>query len=105
LLGDIPLLGNLFKSRATDITRTNLMVFIHPVILRDSSVASRYTNSKYNYIRALQMGEDAEGVDLMPGKSQPVLPEIGEFGALPGKQDAAQAPAQSVDGGTDATNE
>ncbi|MDH3980487.1 MAG: type II secretion system secretin GspD [Gammaproteobacteria bacterium] len=105
LLGDIPLLGNLFKSRATDITKTNLMVFIHPVILRDSSVASHYTNSKYNYIRALQMGEDAEGVDLMPGKSHPVLPEFDEFSSLPAQQGAVPAPAQSVDTGSDATNE
>jgi general secretion pathway protein D len=109
LLGDIPLLGNLFKSRATDVNKTNLMVFIHPVILRDSSVASRYTNSKYSYIRALQMGEDAEGVDLMPGKSHPVLPEIGEFTALPASQGAVQvpvpAPVQADNAGQDSTDE
>jgi general secretion pathway protein D len=101
LLGDIPLLGNLFRSRATDITRTNLMVFIHPVILRDGTTTSNYTNSKYNYIRALQMGEDADGVDLMPGKSHPVLPEIGEFTAPPGNQDAVQVPTQPVSAGVD----
>lgn len=83
LLGDIPLLGLLFKSRTADVTRQNLMVFIHPVILRDSSVASQYTNSKYNYIRTLQQGLDADGVNLMPGKAQPVLPEIGTFTAVP----------------------
>ena len=105
LLGDIPLLGNLFKSRATDVTRTNLMVFIHPVILRDSSVASRYTNSKYNYIRSLQLGEDAEGVDLMPGMSHPVLPEIGEFSAMPGRQDAVQVPAQQININPDEKND
>ncbi|MGB5539908.1 MAG: type II secretion system secretin GspD [Gammaproteobacteria bacterium] len=89
LLGDIPLLGLLFKSRTADVTRQNLMVFIHPVILRDSSVATQYTNSKYNYIRSLQQGLDADGVNLMPGKAQPVLPEIGEFTAVP----SAAAPA------------
>ena len=81
------------------------MVFIHPVILRDSATTSNYTNHKYNYIRALQMGEDADGVDLMPGKSHPVLPEISEFRAAPGSQDAAQVPAQPVSTEADAKND
>ncbi len=105
LLGDIPLLGNLFKSRTSDGTKTTLMVFIHPVILRDSAITSNYTNSKYNFMRALQSGEDADGVNLMPGKSHPILPEFDEFSALPGKQGAVQAPAQSVDAGANETNE
>ncbi len=104
LLGDIPLLGNLFKSRTSDVTKTNLMVFIHPVILRDSAITSNYTNSKYNYIRALQTGADADGVNLMPGKSHPVLPEIDELSASPGNQGAVPAPAQSVDTAPDATD-
>ncbi len=81
LLGDIPLLGYLFRSTTADVTKTNLMVFIHPVILRDSAVAGQYTNSKYNYIRSLQMGEDEDGVNLMYNKSHPVLPPIEEFTA------------------------
>lgn len=105
LLGDIPLLGNLFKSRATDVTKTNLMVFIHPVILRDSSVASHYTNNKYNYIRALQMSEDADGVDLIPGKQHPVLPDIDQYTPVPALPEAVQAPAVPVDTGSNATDE
>jgi general secretion pathway protein D len=105
LLGDIPLLGNLFKSRATDVTKTNLMVFIHPVILRDSSVASHYTNNKYNYIRALQMNEDADGVDLMPGKQHPVLPDIDQYTPVPALPEAVQPPAVPVDTGSNATDE
>ena len=105
LLGDIPLLGNLFKSRSTDVTKTNLMVFIHPVILRDSSVASHYTNNKYNYIRALQMSEDADGVDLMPGKQHPVLPDIDQYTPVPALPEAVQAPAVPVDTGSNATDE
>jgi len=83
LLGDIPLLGNLFKSKTGDVDKVNLMVFIHPVILRDSVVTKSYTNSKYNYIRELQRSADQDGINLIPGKSQPVLPEIDEFTAGP----------------------
>jgi general secretion pathway protein D len=78
LLGDIPLLGLLFQSRGADVTRKNLMVFIHPVIMRDAAVTAEYTNSKYNYLRTLQLGQDRDGVNLMPSKRQPVLPEWGE---------------------------
>jgi general secretion pathway protein D len=112
LLGDIPLLGNLFKSRTADVTKTNLMVFIHPVILRDSSITSNYTNSKYNYIRSLQRGEAADGVNLMPDRTHPTLPEMDELTApvtpvTPGTQVApdavpAPAPARSVDTRRDA---
>ena len=83
-LGDIPFLGALFRSKTADVTKTNLMVFIHPVILRDASVTQSYTNSKYNYIRALQMQQDEDGVNMIPGKQHPVLPLVEEFSIAPG---------------------
>ncbi len=55
LLGDIPLLGNLFRSTSTTKTKQNLMVFIHPVILRDASSSNLATESKYDYLRARQL--------------------------------------------------
>jgi len=83
-LGDIPFLGALFRSKTADVTKTNLMVFIHPVILRDAAITESYTNSKYNYIRALQMQQDADGVNMMPGKQHPVLPVMEQFTVAPG---------------------
>ena len=77
LLGDIPLAGYLFRSSGADVNKTNLMVFIHPVILRDQAVTERYTNRKYNYLRALQLGERVDGISLMKGQKHPVLPEWG----------------------------
>ena len=77
ILGRIPLIGNLFRVRNTQKTKTNLMVFIHPVILRDSAVTEQNTNSKYNYFRAIQLKEGKDGVNLLPGKHAPVLPEWG----------------------------
>ena len=77
LLGDIPLAGYLFRSSGADVNKTNLMVFIHPVILRDKTLTERYTNSKYNYLRALQLGERVDGISLMKDQKHPVLPEWG----------------------------
>lgn len=100
LLGDIPLLGNLFKSRSADVRRQNLMVFIHPVILRNSEDAALHTNSKYNYLRELQRIEDADGVNLMPGKAHPVLPEIETYSAPRPAAVPATEKAQEPEKGT-----
>jgi general secretion pathway protein D len=83
LLGDIPLVGHLFRSDASRLEKTNLMVFIHPTILRDDLLASRYTNSKYNLLRTQQLMRDEEGIPLMPGASQPILKEWEEISELP----------------------
>ena len=54
LLGDIPLLGNLFRSRSRDRTKTNLMVFIRPTIIRNAEDAAQLTGERYQYVRAEQ---------------------------------------------------
>ena len=54
LLGDIPLLGFLFRSSSTAKTNQNLMVFLRPSILRDRKDADTLTNEKYSFIRGLQ---------------------------------------------------
>jgi len=80
ILGRIPLLGNLFRNRSTDLVKTNLMVFIRPKILRDSSQTAFETDSKYRLIRDSQQGGR---VDLMPGAGRPVLPPIEDYDYKP----------------------
>ena len=75
-LGSIPVLGNLFRTRKSDVVKTNLMVFIRPKILRDSADVSFETDSKYNLIRDSQRGGN---IALMPGQNRPVLPPIDEM--------------------------
>lgn len=65
ILGDIPLLGNLFRSTSTTKNKQNLMVFIHPVILRDGSTSSLATESKYNFLRARQLDSKIEDRGLI----------------------------------------
>ncbi|EIH2098157.1 type II secretion system secretin GspD, partial [Escherichia coli] len=66
LLGDIPLIGNLFKSTADKKEKRNLMVFIRPTILRDGMAADGVSQRKYNYMRAEQIYRDEQGLSLMP---------------------------------------
>ena len=75
LLGDIPLFGNLFKSTSTTKTVQNLMVFIHPVILRDSASSVLATESKYDYLRARQLEANIEERGLIKN-NQTRFPEL-----------------------------
>jgi general secretion pathway protein D len=59
LLGDIPVLGNLFRSRSRNRTKTNLMVFIRPTIIRNTEDAARIAGDRYQYIRAEQAQREA----------------------------------------------
>jgi general secretion pathway protein D len=61
LLSDIPGLGELFKSRSKSRTKTNLMVFIRPTILRSKEDAQRLTAQRYGYIRDQQQLRDPQG--------------------------------------------
>ena len=56
LLGDIPVLGNLFKSRAKQRAKTNLMIFIRPTVIRTAEDNRRVTEQRYGYLR-LQQGQ------------------------------------------------
>jgi general secretion pathway protein D len=86
ILGSIPILGHLFRSSSTDKVKTNLMVFIHPRILRDNSQAAYETEAKYNYLRDLQQ-ENRPGfgpdVPLLPGAERPMLPPLDEYDGSP----------------------
>ena len=73
LLGDVPLLGNLFRYRNTTKLKRNLMVFLHPVILRDPGQGTLYTSDKYSYIRDQQLAARTKEVSLLPDVQTPLL--------------------------------
>jgi general secretion pathway protein D len=75
-LGRIPLLGHLFKTTNSKKTKTNLMVFIRPTILRDDVQTALMTDSKYEDLRRQQQKIDKGHVPLMPFQQQPVLPPM-----------------------------
>ncbi|MFT4731969.1 MAG: general secretion pathway protein D [Gammaproteobacteria bacterium] len=83
LLGDIPLLGHLFKSTTVSKRKRNLMVFIRPTIIRDGITSNKISLQKYNYIRAQQLMRQSEGVPLMPFSEGPSLPEWNDAMTLP----------------------
>jgi general secretion pathway protein D len=95
-LGNIPLIGLLFKTRNASSTKNNLILFIRPKILRDPSQAAFETDLKYNYMMDQQKDLNRrEALPLLPGVSR------GKLDALPpppkpGSQTPPAAPAQGA---------
>lgn len=83
ILGDIPVLGHLFKSTSVNTRKRNLMVFIRPTIVRDDTRMDGLSSRKYSYIRAQQLAQREKGLSLRSDERIPVLPEWDEFKTLP----------------------
>jgi general secretion pathway protein D len=60
ILGDLPLIGALFRSSAKSVEERNLMIFLRPTILRDSITTKDLSEEKYNLIRAKQLLKEEE---------------------------------------------
>ncbi|ENY71271.1 general secretion pathway protein D [Aeromonas diversa CDC 2478-85] len=77
ILGDIPVLGYLFRATSNTVSKRNLMVFIRPTILRDASVYSGISSNKYTLFRAQQL-ENAAQEGYLTSPDRQVLPEYGQ---------------------------
>ncbi len=77
LLGRIPLLGELFRTRSRKRDKTNLMIFIRPEILRDALQASAVTNTKLHELEEMQRLQNSrkEILPLLPSATPPELPD------------------------------
>ena len=73
-LGDIPLLGNLFKYRKSNVLKRNLMVFLRPTILRDANAENTISQEKYNFLRTEQLQARERRGNLVRDEDQPILP-------------------------------
>jgi general secretion pathway protein D len=86
-LGNIPLIGLLFKTRNATSTKNNLILFIRPKILRDPTQAAFETDLKYNYMMDQQKDlNQREALPLLPGVSR------GKLDALPPPPKPGNAP-------------
>ncbi len=76
LLGDIPLLGALFRSESRERKRTNLMVFLRPIVMRDADSANRFSLDRYEQIRGEQKAAQPVPSPVLPINESPVLPPM-----------------------------
>ena len=76
LLGDIPYLGALLRSENRTKTRTNLMVFLRPVVMRDAATANKLSLDRYEMIRSFQKDQQPQPSVLVPINDPPVIPPL-----------------------------
>ena len=77
VLGDVPVVGNLFRNEKRSRQKTNLMVFLRPVVIRDNATSDALVMDRYESIRALQQASQPEPrVMLRAVNDAPVLPPL-----------------------------
>ncbi len=80
-LGDIPVVGNLFKYRSARKVKRNLMVFIRPRILQEGPEANAVTQGRYDYMRQVQQAERDKYEGLLKVEDLPLLPTASDLSA------------------------
>jgi general secretion pathway protein D len=78
ILGDIPILGRLFRSDGVSVTKRNLLVFIRPTIIRDRAQMAGASAEKYRFIRDQQLLRRERGLMFLDDENLPVLQEWDE---------------------------
>ena len=94
LMGDLPLVGALFRNENRTRKKTNLMVFLRPVVIRDNATSDALTMDRYESIRALQKNtQPAPSMMMRSVSDAPVLPPLPQQpGTQPGAAPAPLAP-------------
>lgn len=93
LLGDIPILGWLFRYNKVSKDKTNLMVFLRPTILKDAAFNAKVTHDKYRYLRDQQLAIMDRGVNFIDDDLTPLLPDIKDFLILPDPYQEGRTPS------------
>lgn len=75
-LGDIPILGNLFKYQKRSRVKTNLMVFLRPTVIRTNEQSVHVAGDRYNYIRNAEILAQPGFAFGLPTMGAPVLPPL-----------------------------
>lgn len=100
LLGDIPWIGSLFRYDRRQRTKTNLMVFLRPHIVRNAADSQRVSLDRYDYMRRIQDNVRPQRRLPLPDMDNPILPELDPAGRpIPGTttQGASAASAAPLD--------
>ncbi|MEO7710589.1 MAG: type II secretion system secretin GspD, partial [Caldimonas sp.] len=84
VLGDIPYIGALFRSENRSRRKTNLMVFLRPVVMRDQASSDRISLDRYDYIRGQQQASQPPPSSILRINEAPILPPIRPQDTTPG---------------------
>nr|WP_306815191.1 type II secretion system secretin GspD [Limnobacter parvus] len=73
-LGDVPVLGQFFRYDNRRRQKTNLMVFLRPVVVRNEDQAQGIVTNRYDYMRQQQQQNQPERRFGLPNMEAPILP-------------------------------
>jgi general secretion pathway protein D len=89
LLGDLPVVGGLFRSESRERKRTNLMVFLRPIVMRTPEDANKLSLDRYDIIRSQQKDIQPSRNPLLPINDTPAMPPL--------RPDVTPAPVRLTD--------
>jgi len=103
ILQDIPLLGRLFRNDVVSVTKSNLLIFIRPTIVRDDDDLAGATADKYRFIRDQQLERRQRGLMFLDDGNLPLIPDWDtQIQQLPEvAEDAGQNVSESAEKGAD----
>jgi general secretion pathway protein D len=76
VIGDVPVVGNLFKSRTRSRQKQNLMIFLRPVVLRDADETDSFSLDRYELMRGDQIGAQPSPSIVTPVNNSVVMPPM-----------------------------
>jgi len=94
VLGSIPWIGGLFRSKTRSHSKTNLMIFLRPTLVRDSQRADVFTGERYDYIMREQIRARPAHSVVLPDMYAPILPPRTVPPAPPPQGPATQSPGE-----------
>ena len=92
-LGDIPFLGYLFRYQSKRRGKTNLMVFLRPIVVRNEVQSVALASDRYDYLRGSQRAIQPEPNALLPRTDSPMLPPLNDGRPVGGKRLQSPSPA------------
>ena len=95
-LGDIPVIGNLFKYQKRNRQKTNLMVFLRPTIIRSNEQSVNLSGDRYDYIRRVEQQSQPRNTAVLPNMEAPTLPLLEDGKPVGGALLKPISPAQGM---------
>jgi general secretion pathway protein D len=93
-LGDLPFFGNLFRNESRSRSKTNLMIFLRPVVVRDDASTEVLTSGRYQDMQGLQQAADKPETPMLPIPNDQVLPPMPPPVAKPDANAPVAAPVK-----------
>ena len=75
-VGDVPVFGNLFRTEQRTRRKSNLMVFLRPVVIRDASQSDAVSIDRYDLMRTKQQNAQPTQSSVVPINEAPIMPEV-----------------------------